>query len=73
MSSSTHIIHNPSDNDSKPTAATSDSNPYSYSVNRFLADQDQRPPVGLGPVRTQDEAKAAGEARMLGYLRTFDA
>jgi hypothetical protein len=54
--------------DSKPTAATSIS-----AISRFLVDQDQHPPVGLGPVQTQDEAKAAKEARMLEILRAFDS
>ncbi|KAL6901291.1 hypothetical protein GGI43DRAFT_404481 [Trichoderma evansii] len=44
---------------------------YINNINRFLADQDQRAPVGLGPVQTEDEAKAAGEARASANIRAF--
>lgn len=45
---------------------------YGDSISRFLDDRDQRPPIGFGPVQTQDEAEAAGEARMSENLRAFD-
>lgn len=45
---------------------------YIENINRFLGDQDQRLPAGYGLVQTEDEAKAAGEARMSAYLRAFD-
>ncbi|UKZ89812.1 uncharacterized protein TrAFT101_004853 [Trichoderma asperellum] len=41
-------------------------------INRFLVDQDQCAPVGLGPVQTQDETKAAGEARASANISAFN-
>ncbi|KAM0455726.1 hypothetical protein ACHAO4_003800 [Trichoderma viride] len=41
-------------------------------INRFLAEQVQTPPVGLGPVRTEAEAVAAGEARASTNIRAFE-
>lgn len=62
---------------SKLTTATSDDGSkrahphHDDSISRFLADRDQRPPIGFGSVQTQDEAEAAGEARMSENLRAF--
>lgn len=42
------------------------------SISRFLADRDQRPPIELCSVQTQDEAEAEGEARMSKILRAFN-
>jgi hypothetical protein len=44
---------------------------YTENINRFLADQHQRPPIGLGPVRTEEEAVAAGEARASDSVTAF--
>lgn len=63
---------------SKLTTATSNDGSrrahlyFGDSISRFLADRDQRTPIGLGFVQTQDEAEAAGEARMSENLRAFD-
>jgi hypothetical protein len=42
------------------------------SISRFLADRDQRPPIELCSVQTQDEAEADGEARMSEILDAFN-
>ncbi|UKZ64294.1 uncharacterized protein TrAtP1_005512 [Trichoderma atroviride] len=42
-------------------------------IRRFLADQHHTPPVGLGPLQTEDEAKAAGKARASASIRAFKA
>ncbi|UKZ64295.1 uncharacterized protein TrAtP1_005513 [Trichoderma atroviride] len=44
---------------------------YAGNVNRFLADQVQTPPIGLGPVQTENEAVGAGEARAAANLDAF--
>lgn len=62
----------------KPTTATSNGDSrgshihHNNSIDRFLADRGQRIPVGFGPAQTQNEAKAAEEARMFENLRNFD-
>lgn len=66
-----------SNSTSKLTTATSDDGSkgahlhHSDSINRFLTDRDQRPPIGFGSVQTQGEAEAAGKARMSENLRAF--
>lgn len=63
---------------SKPTTATiNDGSQCAHphhddSISRFLADQDQRPPIEFCSVKTQDEAEAEGEARMSETLRAFN-
>lgn len=44
---------------------------YIGNINRFLADQDQTPPPCLGPVQTESEAEAAGEARASANIHAF--
>ncbi|EHK45627.1 hypothetical protein TRIATDRAFT_273685 [Trichoderma atroviride IMI 206040] len=41
-------------------------------INRFLADETQRCPVGLGPEQTQSEAETVGKARVFENLQAFD-
>lgn len=45
---------------------------YINHINHFLADQNQRPPVGCGPGQTENEAKDAGEARASANIHAFD-
>ncbi|KAK1254191.1 hypothetical protein MKX08_008186 [Trichoderma sp. CBMAI-0020] len=66
---------NSASNPTTPAASNSDFQRvrlhYASNINRFLADQVQTPPVGLGPVQTEDEAVAAGEARAATNLHAF--
>jgi hypothetical protein len=67
MSYSANKLTTATDND-----GSQHSRPYQDdSIYRFLADRDQRPPIELGSVQTQEEAEAADAARMAEYLRAF--
>ncbi|KAM0473416.1 hypothetical protein ACHAPX_008163 [Trichoderma viride] len=77
-SPSANVTRNGSDGSGKPTTATSNGDSQGSklyqdeSINRFLADETQRGPVGFGPDQTQSEAETAGKARMFESLRAFD-
>ncbi|KAL9480894.1 hypothetical protein ACSS6W_005680 [Trichoderma asperelloides] len=77
-SSSTYTMLKGGDSASNPASAASKGDSqrshlhYADNINRFLADQDQCAPVGLGPVQTEDEAKAAGEARASANISAFN-
>ncbi|KAH8125457.1 hypothetical protein FP744_10003149 [Trichoderma asperellum] len=77
-STSPNIVLGGSDGAGKPTTATSSGVSQGFhiyhnnSIDRFLADRGQRIPVGFGSAQTQNEAKAAEEARMFENLRSFD-
>ncbi|KAL6795946.1 hypothetical protein GGI42DRAFT_362542 [Trichoderma sp. SZMC 28013] len=69
-SSSTQTVYHDSDNDAKQHA-TNGSYSHTFSIGRFLADQQQYHP-GLDKVQSPAETVATAKARMKAELHAFE-